>query len=422
MIDRRQLQNRPPRARPRDDEEPIITYSRVEAGRPASPHDLDGFEPAAPLYEAVEVPRATRPPPRDAFVDEPELRAERDFDPAIDPLAPEPRPRRFRLLVAFGIAAIALIAGVGVLLATLGPSGPVATTASRPASPPLLEEPADAATGDDMANTAPNVRQIPIVDDGGQAGGDTLATAPAATAEPIVETVTGPEVVADPPAPRLRPTQPATVTVSTDPGLPAAPATIDGEPAPAAAPAAESDEDFLRRIEQTLNRVEQASGTPATTAAPVVVEPPAAIPVEPATSAAIPAEPVVPANTNANIDLIPADELVIDDPAGGDDMMMDGGGHFDFEMDEASVPDAATTTTIVPVAPPTTVAPDAPATTTIAPLPTPPADIGPAPQLADPQVEQVIVDEAPAPPPARQGPLQRLFPRLLPPADAEPAN
>ena len=69
------------------------------------------------------------------------------------------------------------------------------------------------------------------------------------------------------------------------------------------------------------------------------------------------------------------------DPAGGDDMMMDGGGHFDFEMDEASVPDAATTTTIVPVAPPTTVAPDAPATTTIAPLPTPPADIGPAPQL-----------------------------------------
>ncbi|MCB1487211.1 MAG: hypothetical protein KDJ88_07115 [Bauldia sp.] len=434
MIDRRQLQNRPPRARPRDDEEPIITYSRLEADRSASPHDFDGFEPASPLYEAVEVPRATRPPPRDAFVDEPELRAERDFDLGIDPLAPEPRPRRFRLLIAFGIGAIVLIAGVGVLLATLDPSGPVTATTDQPAAPPLLEEPADAAAGDDVANTAPNIRQIPIVQDGaGGAGEAPLATAPDPTAEPMVETVVAPDVVVEPPAPRLRPTQPATETVLTDPGLPAPPATIEGAPASAAAPAAESDEDFLRRIEQTLNRVEQSSGTPAAAPAPVVIAPPATIPAEPEPPAAADTGPV----------LVPADELVISDPAAGDDTMMDGGGHFDIEMEPETLTGAAPADAPIVLAPandvaPNTVAPNGgvvviPALPgaqtgtpqvrvtpqgTVEPLLVPPAPIG----VVEPPPQEIIVEQAPAPPPARQpNALQRLFPRLLP-VDPGPAN
>ncbi len=393
---RRPIQKSKQRAR--HDDEPIVTYSRLEAEAAASPHDFD-HEPATPLYDAVEVPRATRPPPRDAFVAEPELRAERDFDDGVDPFEPEPRRGRFRLLIVAGIGVIGLVAGVGVLMATLGPSGPVTATTEQ-LNPPALSEPGEET--DDVARTIPAVREIPLAP-GSTAGGGAgaVATDRLVPAEPVAEV--------PPPAPRPRPEKPATETAATDPGQPAAAVPLDAPvattaPAAPAATAPAGEDDFLRRIEQTLNRVEEPA--PAATATPVAPAPVVVSPAPVATPAPSTAtlQPLAPADSDGGV--LPADGIILDEPGivADEDLMMDGGGHFDFEQGGPAVLE------------------DPAAVTTLEPLPTPPATFDTGAPLTPPN-DLLLGPPPPAttPPPAKASRLQRLFPRLLPPAE-EPAQ
>jgi hypothetical protein len=296
---RRQLEGHP--TRDHDDHEPIVTYSRLEADRLGSPHDVDEFEPTGPLYEAVEVPRVDRPPPRDAFIPEPELRAERAaIGP--DPFEPEERPRRSRYLVMIGIGVIAIAAGVGVLLASIGSSSRVETSARAPAPETGTADTSGAANA--IAGGASGIRKIPL---GGGDTGPAVDTVPAAAA-----TDAQPAVAVDPPAPRPRPDRPPTATVSTEPGNAGAPAA--GARA-AAAPPADSDAAFINRIERTLADIDAARGAPAPTAAP------AAAPAAVVAPAALPADP----SPNAAATISGENGPVMD----GDGAAMDGDGTFD---------------------------------------------------------------------------------------------
>ena len=270
----RQLENRP--TRDRDDREPIVTYSRLEEDRLGSPHDFDEFEPAGPLYEAVEVPRVDRPPPRDAFIPEPELRAERAAV-GPDPFEAEERPRSFRYLVMIGIGVIAIAAGVGVLLASIGSSSRVETGAR--AAAPAAGTADTAGTPDAAAGGSSDIRTIPIGE------GDTTPVVNAGPAD--AATGAEPAVAVDPPAPRPRPDRPPAATVSTEPGN-AGIATAEA-PAAAAAPA-DNDAAFISRIEKTLADIDAARAQPVpaapAAAAPATVVAPAALPADPSPDAA----------------------------------------------------------------------------------------------------------------------------------------
>jgi len=271
----RQLENRP--TRDRDDREPIVTYSRLEADRLGSPYDFDEFEPAGPLYEAVEVPRVDRPPPRDAFVPEPELRAERAaIGP--DPFEAEARPRRFGLLLVVGIGVIAIAAGVGVLLTSIGSSSRIETSARTPVPAAGTADTAGAAAA--AAAGSSGIRQIPIGE------GDITPVAGAVPAD--ATTGAGePAVAVDPPAPRPRPDRPPAATVSAQPEKPAV--ATAAAPAAKAAPA-DGDAAFISRIEKTLADIDAARAQPApaapATEAPTTVVAPAALPADPSPNAA----------------------------------------------------------------------------------------------------------------------------------------
>jgi hypothetical protein len=268
---RRQLENHGPSDRP--ESEPVVTYSRREAERAAAPQDFDDLDPAVPVYDAVEVPWVERPPPRDDFGAEPDLRADPAYAAGPLPFEPDERPRRFRHLIVVGIGVVAIAAGIAILLASFGSSTRVVTSAptTKPAAAPTL-------TGD-TADAVPGVRQIPLGEADAASGGSPPADA-ASPAAPVA-----------PPAPRPRPDRPATTTVSTEPGAPATatggtPLATAAEPDTAAAPASDTDDEFIRRIEKTLSRIDAAQPAPA---------PAAAAPLAPAIQPA-PAADVVPNN------------------------------------------------------------------------------------------------------------------------------
>lgn len=354
----RQLENRP--TRDRDDREPIVTYSRLEADRLGSPHDFDEFEPAGPLYEAVEVPRVDRPPPRDAFIPEPELRAERAaIDP--EPFEAEERPRRLRYLVMIGIGVIAIAAGIGVLLASIGSSSHVETGVRAPV--PAAGTANTAGTGDAVAGGSSGIRQIPI--------GEGDAVTPVVGSVPADAADAQPAVAVDPPAPRLRPDRPPAATVSAQPGNAG---TGDAGTAAAAAPAAaasgpaDNDAAFISRIEKTLADIDAARGAPGPGTAPAA----AAAPPATVAPAALPADPS------------PTDPSVIGGEDGpvmdGDGAAMDGDGAFDAGPTDAVAGTQAGTVT--------------------GPLPTPPGTIDAGALLGTTTPD-----------------VQPIPPRLIPPAD-----
>lgn len=301
----RQLENRP--TRDRDDREPFVTYSRLEADRLGSPHDFDEFEPAGPLYDAVEVPRVDRPPPRDAFIPEPELRAERAaIGP--DPFEPEARPRRFRYLAMIAIGVIAIAGGIGVLLVSIGSSSRVETGARAPV--PAAGTADTAGTAAAAAGGSSGIRNIPIGE------GDLTPVVGAVPAD--AATGAEPAVAVDPPAPRPRPDRPPAATVSAAPAV--AGAAAAAAPATAAAPA-DSDAAFINRIEKTLADIDAAREAPA----------PATVPAAAPAATVAPAATIAPAAVSA--DPAPADPGVISGEDGpvmdGDGAAMDGDGAFD---------------------------------------------------------------------------------------------
>jgi hypothetical protein len=251
----RQVANRPPRDQ--EDREAFVTYSRREGAL----HEIDDLEPVGPLYDAVEVPHVERPPPRDAFDPRLDIRADRALDDGPDPFEPEPSPRRLRYLVLVGIGVIAIAAGVGLLLASFNSSGRVETAA--PGTVPAAGDPAAPAG---LARTNPDIREIPLTEDGGPANADALPGEPFAAVEPAAPI--------DPPVPRTRP-DPPPATVSIEPDQPAgaaptaAPA-VTAAPQPTATPAPQGEDDFISRIEQTLSRIDEA---PAAAPAPTVIAP-----------------------------------------------------------------------------------------------------------------------------------------------------
>ncbi|MCP4384255.1 MAG: hypothetical protein GY798_23075 [Hyphomicrobiales bacterium] len=349
-VQRRHTQNR--RSGDFDNRETVVTYSRLASQDPGSLHGVDGREPAGPLYEAVEVPHIDRPPPHEPYLSEADLRAERDYGPGLDPLEPEKRNRGFRYLIFVGVGVIALAAGVGVLVATVGSSSRIDTAA--PDAVPASE-------GVDAASVAPDVRAIPL---GEEPGGPEIDLTPAGRATPAdpaqTESVT-------PPAPRPRPDHETdTAAVTPEPVEPivaeaAAPAATE-PPEAASAPA--GDADFIRRIEQTLSGIgtKPAPGT-------VPADP---TPTEPVAAATASLEPPAPdAIASGDTDRLPVrvlpdgtvvfeeeaiileEEAVVVDEETFDEeaAALDGGGHFDFEMESPPAAAAVEAAPAIPAVP-----------------------------------------------------------------------
>lgn len=313
-----------------NDREAIVTYSRVGPEEPGSLHGVDGREPAGPLYEAVEVPHIDRPQPHEPRLSASDMRSEPDYGPDLDPLAPEERTRGFRHLIFIGIGIIALAAGVGILVATIGSSGRIETAA--PGAVPAASEAADTVT------TAPTVRAIPL---GDAPGGPAIDLTPAAPASEVeAATVT-------PPEPRLRPELPTdNAAVAPEAAEPA----VAGSVAPAAETAAApvGEDDFIRRIEQTLSGI---AGAPAAGTLPA--DAPIAEPVTAATApidAELSPDTILPADTGPlPVRVLPDGTVVFEDETFNQDAAaIDGGGHFDFELE---TPPAATTAEAAPAIP-----------------------------------------------------------------------
>jgi hypothetical protein len=295
------------------DREPFVTYSRLEADQLDPPQGVHEFDDDGPLYDAVEVPHIERPRSRDAFDSRLDIRAERPADD-FDPLEPERRPRRIRYLVIVGLGVIAVLAGVGVLLSSVGSSSRVETTAGDPA-PAVTAAPEDEGAAVDAGRT---VREIPLGNGLATPGDDIPAADTAAISEPTAPV--------EPPTPRVRPDAPTTVSVETE-----TPATGDAPVTDAlAAPAGEDD--FISRIEQTLSRIDDGSEAPAAVPAPPVSDVPAADTVAPVMPEPVGEEPI---EVLRDEDVLPVGEDFIFD---GEAMTVDPGAQSVAEPLQSQLP------------------------------------------------------------------------------------
>lgn len=291
---------------PDDDREPLVTYSRVgsRSGRSVK----RGPRPARtePHLTAAEVPWTPGPEP----VVAPDLRAV-PFDLpegaaagfGVDPLAPPRRPRTIRYLVVGG--ALAVAAGIGILVVSFGTAGlapgTAPATSSVSTSPPLPAGTAEAVAAPDGGG--PGVREISLTgEDAPSDGGDGAATS----------ADVGP--AAEPPVPRERPERVAVGAPDAETAAPAAVAPAAAVAPPAAQPEAVDEADFIARIEQTLATLPAAPTASAVAPAPAVapaalapVAPAAVEPLFPDDSAALPdaADDGAPLDWSSALDTVP---------------------------------------------------------------------------------------------------------------------
>lgn len=311
-----------------------MTYSRREGERASALHDIDDLDPVGPLYEAVEVPHVERPPPRGALDPRLDIRADRDLDVGPDPFEPEPSPRRYRYLVLVGFGVIAIVAGVGLLLASFNSSSQVET-----AAPGTIPATADPAAPAELARTDPNIREIPLTGNGEPADADALPGDPLAAVEPAAPI--------DPPVPRTRPDPPpATVSIQPDAPTVAAPTAapaVSAAPQPTATPAPQGEDDFINRIEQTLSRIDSE---PAPAPAPTVIAPTAPV------TSGTPGQPAPLFEPQDEVllgdEVLPSGDAIILD---GETMIVDPGPGFEPRPDDLPRPPSATAATPQPLNP-----------------------------------------------------------------------
>ncbi|WP_421724623.1 hypothetical protein [Bauldia sp.] len=321
-----------------DDREAVVTYSRIEDD-PGSLHGIGDREPAGPLYEAVEVPQMERPDAREPFFAGDGMPVEPEYGDDLDPLEPEQRNRTFRHLIVIGIGVVALAAGAGILIATIGSSGRVDTAAPGTVPAAATDGATEAATAD------PGIRAIPL---GEAPGGPDIDLSSARPAEPIEAAAT------PPPEPRPRPEPPAE-TAAVAPETDATP-TAEAMPAPAAAvaPAPQGD-DFIRSIEQTLSNIrpEPAPAAVVPETLPAPGDAPAAAPADTFTTVTAPVEPLPQATLTPTapqptpVRVLPDGTVVYENEAlpaeaaavefDENAAAIDGGGHFDFELEQPAV-------------------------------------------------------------------------------------
>jgi len=271
----------------------VVTYSRLREEELPDVYDdaraeLSFADDVVTEWEAVEVPpepplharRRARPlveevrapvdPTR--FADEPPAK---DRPPRRGQRAERPRRSTAMRLVAV-VAAAAIILGVGILVYSFS-----ATTVVTTSAPTLGGDDAAPDTlpvGEDLADTATGVREIPLNGDDGEA---TSAAPPrSASTEPAAAEPVNTVPVA-PPVPRSRPPAPPTATVQPDfdqaAPLPPASAAVPVVPeALTPPPASGGDDDFIARIERTLEQSRGAEPPPLSPSAdqPIQLAPP----------------------------------------------------------------------------------------------------------------------------------------------------